>query len=162
MYYVIDFVSLLICYFPMNRVSRSCFLMTRAIPVCKISFIYYSLSGITMFAVITHGDKINKDENAEETRNSVVDKAKKVTKSREYHTFVVQNWVDDNQPDEEGARDVLKIVYTALSCGERSVKARQNTRRQQELKAKRFKSPTESEETTDPNDKNYKYKYNNF
>lgn len=116
-----------------------------------------------MVTVITHGDVINQMPNVDEARENIISQARKATKSYENLTFVVHNWTENvDQLDEDAMKEVLKMLHTALECGERSVKMRQTKRKQMEMKRSRQRGTTESEKAQNPINKNYKYKYNNL
>lgn len=57
-------------------------------------------------------------------------KAMEVTGSKRAQTFVFANWLGEQEDyDVTYQREVLKMLYTALGCGERSVRSRQIKRK---------------------------------
>ena len=74
---------------------------------------------------VTHGDKM-KSQN----KNDVKRKAMEVTGSSRGHTFLFGNWLSEQEEyDLTYKREVLKMLHTALACGERSVRSRQVQRK---------------------------------
>ncbi|KXJ18571.1 Interferon-induced protein 44 [Exaiptasia diaphana] len=105
----------------------------------KLNFILSKLrdEAITMVTVITHGDVISQMYNAEEFQENIRSQALQATKTCEDHAFVVQNWTENvDQLEEPAVKEVLKMILTALDCGERSVKMRQTKRKRLELQMK--------------------------
>ena len=75
--------------------------------------------------VVTHEDKL-KSQNKDEIKR----KAMEVTGSSRGQTFLFANWLSEQENyDERYQRDMLKMLHTALACGERSVRARQIQRK---------------------------------
>ena len=75
--------------------------------------------------VVTHEDVIKFQD-----KNEVKRKAMEVTGSSRGQTFLLANWLSEQEEyDERYERDALKMLRTALGCGERSVRARQIRRK---------------------------------
>ena len=65
-----------------------------------------------------------------EERNEAKKNAMEVTGSKRAQTFVFANWLGEQEEyDVRYQREVLKMLHTALGCGERSVRSRQIQRK---------------------------------
>lgn len=77
-----------------------------------------------------------------EERNQAKKNAMEVTGSKKAQTFVFANWLGEQEEyDVRYQREVLKMLHTALGCGERSVRSRQIQRKL----SKQWKTLTDSE-----------------
>ena len=120
--------------------------------------LFLVLSVITIVTVITHGDEIEKKDDPAAERESVKSLAREATGSIKPNTFLISNWLSENKEyDVTKKQEVLKMVRTALGCGERSVKMRQSKReldkRQRqasEKERKPLKSPVQNTESPSP------------
>ena len=85
----------------------------------------YWFTGVTIVTAVTHFDKL-KSKN----KNDVRRKAMEVTGSSRGNTFLFANWLPDEEDyDVQNQLEVLRMLKTALACGERSVKSRQVLRK---------------------------------
>ena len=81
-------------------------------------------AGITIITVVTCDDIIKPDQ-----RDEVVRKAREATLSIKRNTFLIANWLSNQDHyDIKYENEVVNMLHTALSCGERSIKMRQSKR----------------------------------
>ena len=74
---------------------------------------------------VTHDDKL-KSQN----KNEIKRKAMDVTGSSRGQTFLFANWLSEEEEYEiKYQHEVLRMLHTALACGERSVRSRQIQRK---------------------------------
>lgn len=93
----------------------------------KFNFVRQKLNaeGVTIITVLTHDDKLDSEERNEAKKNAM-----EVTGSKKAQTFVFANWLGEQEEyDVRYQREVLKMLHTALGCGERSVRSRQIQRK---------------------------------
>lgn len=99
----------------------------------------YFQTAITLLTVITHSDLIDSSK-----VQDIISKSREVTKSLDCHTFLIHNWIAGmSRLDAETEDNVLKMLDTALTCGEVSVKIRQSKRRIEEKKAEKLEREIE-------------------
>lgn len=93
----------------------------------KFDFVRQKLNkeGVTIVTAVTHDDRLDPED-----RNDIRMKAREVTGSKKAQTFVFANWLGEQEEyDVTYQREVLKMLHTALACGERSVRSRQIQRK---------------------------------
>lgn len=93
----------------------------------KFDFVRQVLNreGVTIVTAVTHDDKL-KSQN----KNEIKRKAMAVTGSSRGQTFLFANWLSEEEEYEiKYQHEVLRMLHTALACGERSVRSRQIQRK---------------------------------
>ena len=86
---------------------------------------------VTVIAVITFDDEIQKKPNAEKERERLREAAIEVTGSDKRNVFMIANYSVRGWQEDHGSvykKRVLAMLEKALRCGERSIRMRQTIR----------------------------------
>ena len=110
-----------------------------------------------MLTVITFDDEVQRGPNADEKRKRLKEAAIEVTGSDRKNVFMIANSLSEKHLDPVYKKRVLELMKKALTCGERSIRMRQNKRespkkenRHSESAASELKYPTPVEHEYEP------------